>query len=663
LERVDPRVNPNLLLDETQQEFWNNISRKPYAKAILRAEEHWKDRRRVWLQQYERVEIMNQVREELAEELEGCAPEMKRLLAPIMVHRITEISLWNCLREARQRQVSLSWVLEQPRHLQQLRSLRAQLDQGGAAAAARLLSEFSARAEEICEAERRTLEARAAKRRVEVDSETMCKHLNMAQKLRKDGYIEWHRGSVEEALASWRQAEAHLRDKRLGNSSSTPGVRVPGQDVAGNETVEELHLLLLKNVAQAAIRLGRWSEALAAADDALAMDDQDHKVWFRRACCLEGLGRYAEEEEALARIDDLAVGRPDRARLARDVQARRQRIAASHASQRQTERLGLQRALARGVFSADREAALCSDAGVVQELRGEEAEVMLDEDELLRLEEEELLREEEELFREEEEEELLREEERQPRQLEAPSLVSEASFRFRKGDRVIARQCLADIVPGEAGTVLEVDADGDIKVIFDGQSESQLVFSIDFDSLVLAPSDGSREPTEIAELLLRPQEGGLRLTQDGAAELLDALARAYQDTGFQQQLAKLARDVRWDRQLFSGLLPKVALEVQRPLLRRWGFEASPKGATEMQRALEEAALGAASEGQQSALKEQAAQVTRLLYGDMYEGTFASRTHARDHWALHSRVGDMYRESNSELEESTRSRCNVPVEAS
>ncbi|CAE8742487.1 unnamed protein product, partial [Polarella glacialis] len=86
LERVDPRVNPNLLLDETQQEFWNNISRKPYAKAILRAEEHWKDRRRVWLQQYERVEIMNQVREELAEELEGCAPEMKRLLAPIMVH-------------------------------------------------------------------------------------------------------------------------------------------------------------------------------------------------------------------------------------------------------------------------------------------------------------------------------------------------------------------------------------------------------------------------------------------------------------------------------------------------------------------------------------------------------------------------------------------------
>lgn len=45
LEKVDPRANPNLLLEETSQEFWDNMSRKPYAKAILKSERHWSKRR------------------------------------------------------------------------------------------------------------------------------------------------------------------------------------------------------------------------------------------------------------------------------------------------------------------------------------------------------------------------------------------------------------------------------------------------------------------------------------------------------------------------------------------------------------------------------------------------------------------------------------------
>ena len=45
MEKVDPRVNPNLLLEETSQEFWDNMSRKPYAKAILKSERHWSKRR------------------------------------------------------------------------------------------------------------------------------------------------------------------------------------------------------------------------------------------------------------------------------------------------------------------------------------------------------------------------------------------------------------------------------------------------------------------------------------------------------------------------------------------------------------------------------------------------------------------------------------------
>ena len=84
LEKVDPRVNPNLLLDETQQEFWDNASRKPYAKAILRSEQHWTKRRQVWLRQYEQTELANMMREELASELETCPPDVKRLVTPIL---------------------------------------------------------------------------------------------------------------------------------------------------------------------------------------------------------------------------------------------------------------------------------------------------------------------------------------------------------------------------------------------------------------------------------------------------------------------------------------------------------------------------------------------------------------------------------------------------
>ena len=84
LEKVDPRVNPNLLLEETQQEFWDNASRKPYAKAILKSEKHWMKRRNVWLRQYEQVELANMMREELTAELESCPSEVKRRVMPIM---------------------------------------------------------------------------------------------------------------------------------------------------------------------------------------------------------------------------------------------------------------------------------------------------------------------------------------------------------------------------------------------------------------------------------------------------------------------------------------------------------------------------------------------------------------------------------------------------
>ena len=49
---------------------------------------------------------------------------------------------------------------------------------------------------------------------------------------------------------------------------------------------------------------------------------------------------------------------------------------------------------------------------------------------------------------------------------------------------------------------------------------------------------------------------------DSGKDFLDELLVAYGDSGFQQQVAKLARDVRWDVDLFRGHLPKAGFKLQ-----------------------------------------------------------------------------------------------------
>lgn len=559
LEKVDPRVNPNLLLEETSQEFWDNMSRKPYAKAILKSERHWSKRRNAWLRQFEQVEMANALRSELAEELENCPPELKRMVQPMLKYKIAEIALGTSLRAARQQRVPLSTILQREEQVQDLRSLRQRLDAGGAKEAERLLQEFTARAKDRLKLTQE--EASSRSETMVVDTDTMAKLMTRAQKLRKDGYVSWEQGSVEEAFESWCESEACLFRKRLRP-----------EDVAGNKMIDDLHSILLKNVSQAAIKLGHWSDALQAADDALAIDEEDHKAWFRRACALEGLGRYGEATAALTRIDGIAVGRADRGRIEKDVMARRKQIALLESKHEGTEKLALQRALQQGVF-------------------GREAEGVEDQD---------LEALEEELKQLEEEEAQL--------DAEVPSAVSTP---FAEGDRVVTLENLGDISAGQQGSVVEVDKDGDIKVLFDGQTEAQLIFHVDFDTLALAGA----MPTPSA-----PSVEKKYLTHEGACDLLEALASAYDDPGFQRQVSKLCRDVRWNVKEFTAHLPKVALEVQRWVLPRWGFDPTTLGAREA-----EVALAAAKERSTGARQEQlqrlADEVTRSLFGEMYPVVF------------------------------------------
>jgi len=210
--------------------------------------------------------------------------------------------------------------------------------------------------------------------------------------------------------------------------------------------------------------------------------------------------------------------------------------------------------------------------------------------------------------------------------------------RFKQGDRVVAVESLADVDRGAIGTILDVDADGDIKVDFDGVEDVQIIFSVDFDSLALehefdasvpaSSSCGRPDLSTEAALSLTSSSNpsgqeklSKTLTQEGASDLLDALANAYRDSGFQQQVAKLARDMRWDKDAFTKQLSLVALSVQRELLPRWGFDASLEGVMEAQLALQAAQRAAASDRQRQGLKAQADEVTRLLYGPMYEVVF------------------------------------------
>mmetsp|Transcript_117125 Transcript_117125/g.326297 ORF Transcript_117125/g.326297 Transcript_117125/m.326297 type:complete len:704 (+) Transcript_117125:142-2253(+) len=578
-ESVDPRENPNLLIDEAQQEFWFNATRKPYAKAILRAEQHWTDRRNVWLKQYETVENMNVLRATVAEELEDCSMEVKRLVTPIFHHKITEIALKTYLREANEKQLPLRQLLQDPAKLKDLQGIRQQIDHGGDAAAAQMLEMYTETMGRCIQDRKREKEEAEQGKRIVSDTDSMAKILNMGQKCRKDGYIEWHNGNVEEALSSWRLADSYMKRYKL-----------PDDDKTGNKMIADLHITILKNIAQAAIKLGYWTEALDAADAALRMDDQDHKAWFRRACALEGLGRYEEAGEALERVDDIAVGRPDRARIQKDLNLRRVKLQCLTSRDKEVTRRGFTRALARGVFSGEREAV--TDELAPADLRQEGADPS-------------------------------------KAAIVGPSEAAGACP-FREGDAIVVRQAIADLERGLRGTVVEVDRDGDVRIQFEGHDDVEMLLGEDLGNLALytgedlgLPSDEVEPSACEAEVVAHQGQQLLvaarkHLTKDSAADLLEELRHAYEDTLFRKQVAKLARDVRWDKTQFVVHLRRVALEVQRPILAKWGFDASPAGVAEVELALRDHTSGV---GRDAALREKSDAVTRTLYGEMYEVVF------------------------------------------
>jgi len=83
----------------------------------------------------------------------------------------------------------------------------------------------------------------------------------------------------------------------------------------------------------------------------------------------------------------------------------------------------------------------------------------------------------------------------------------------------------------------------------------------------------------------RPLDRQVQLTAALAGDLMDELTEAYDQGWFQERVQKCARDSNFDRTVFLMRLKGIAIEVQRPVLEKWGFEGSEHGVREMSAAI------------------------------------------------------------------------------
>lgn len=81
----------------------------------------------------------------------------------------------------------------------------------------------------------------------------------------------------------------------------------------------------------------------------------------------------------------------------------------------------------------------------------------------------------------------------------------------------------------------------------------------------------------------RPKvERSVTLTKKQASSLLDELYAAYGEHDFQKKVHFAAKQTQFEMQPFLKALRRVAFEVQRPILEKWGFDPTEEGLKEME---------------------------------------------------------------------------------
>lgn len=125
------------------------------------------------------------------------------------------------------------------------------------------------------------------------------------------------------------------------------------------------------------------------------------------------------------------------------------------------------------------------------------------------------------------------------------------------------------------------------------------------------PEDEERERKRKVTCMT-PLERNISLTVALAGELIDELADAYSEQAFQERVAKCARDSGYDKRLFMLRLKDLALQIQKPILQKWGFEGDDGGIREMTAAIRD--LSSNGRVMPAWFEEKRLRCLKLLYG-------------------------------------------------
>merc|ERR1719171_3457636 len=196
-------------------------------------------------------------------------------------------------------------------------------------------------------------ESKKVKKPFPVDIHTLKHVLEYGQECKREGNEKFKEGLYEEALYIYTQGDEMLKkwtvEKHLKNE---------------HKWLNDYHIACLKNKAQAALKLEQFSVALEAACDALKIDEEDHKAWYRKVQALKGMGKFDDAEEALDKLEDVAQWCPDRIRILRDCEAERKRIKYERLKHKKDTKDMLHKAWNKGVFSNSREDELAPPEGI-----------------------------------------------------------------------------------------------------------------------------------------------------------------------------------------------------------------------------------------------------------------------------------------------------------
>jgi len=326
--------------DINSQAFWNEFMRRPDAKAAYQAERTLQEKKKRWLEDRDEIEERGRRRQLVADALEDAPAELKKLIAPMFHIRVVEQFLWMVYDECEKHKANFHEKLRDEQTNTHLRRLRENFQEGGEERMQDVEKQWQSMCTDIAD----DIEKKKEQKPMPIDIHTLKHVLEFGQECKREGNLKFQEGLYEEALAIYSQGDDVMKkwkvEKHLKNE---------------HKWLKDYHLACLKNKAQAALKLELFQTALEASEGALALDEEDHKAWYRKVQALKGLGKFTEAETALQKLEDVAQWCPDRRQILRDCEAERKRIRLAAQKHRQGTKDMLGKAFQAGIFSGDRE--------------------------------------------------------------------------------------------------------------------------------------------------------------------------------------------------------------------------------------------------------------------------------------------------------------------